>query len=468
MSAVILLRKRGACRAASRVPCRHFTDAVLTAVVALCTAENDVIHAAYLAIALLLFRRRDALQSQGNALFKWLPIYNFLVMLVTLAYQAPLPAFSGGGWESRFARVGLARSASKARKPDVLVASDSPPRCCRGAVWRTCSACTRSTLRASGSRSQPVVRWRTSFSGRSRACRLACSRPPASRLQCESWPRSGRSRLPRWRGRWRPTSELRRALRSSSLACGKRAPSGSPGSRYEARRTQWQRFCSPQQRPTTCSAAGRHLAKRGQLRGELGPAGVTDGPRRQGAKRGRPAAPKLHSGSPSVASRVLPDAQPQSGQQPATTTRARSRTGAKHTIKVLRGSSAHACEESWLAGRDGRRVEQHWGERATFLHRAARVAEMAQPQAPAARQGVVHLLRALHPALHHRLQPPGAGAPDHVVLLRAAGSAAGAPLLPGKLQTPPARLCNRTAAGSFPVIGAPLCCRRFWCSRKAF
>jgi hypothetical protein len=41
---------------------RHYTDVVLVAVVVLCTLENDVIHAAYLAIALLLFRRRDSLR----------------------------------------------------------------------------------------------------------------------------------------------------------------------------------------------------------------------------------------------------------------------------------------------------------------------------------------------------------------------------------------------------------------------
>ena len=38
---------------------------VLVAVVVLCTLCNDVIHAAYLAIALLLFRRRDTLRWAG-------------------------------------------------------------------------------------------------------------------------------------------------------------------------------------------------------------------------------------------------------------------------------------------------------------------------------------------------------------------------------------------------------------------
>ena len=36
------------------------------AVVALCTLENDVIHAGYLALALLFFRCRDALRSERN------------------------------------------------------------------------------------------------------------------------------------------------------------------------------------------------------------------------------------------------------------------------------------------------------------------------------------------------------------------------------------------------------------------
>lgn len=34
--------------------------------VALCTLENDVIHAGYLALALLFFRRRDELRMQRN------------------------------------------------------------------------------------------------------------------------------------------------------------------------------------------------------------------------------------------------------------------------------------------------------------------------------------------------------------------------------------------------------------------
>jgi len=68
--------------------CRHYSDAVLVAVIALCTLENDVIHAGYLALALYFFRHRESLCTP--ALFRWLPLYNFGVMLLSLAYQAPL------------------------------------------------------------------------------------------------------------------------------------------------------------------------------------------------------------------------------------------------------------------------------------------------------------------------------------------------------------------------------------------
>ena len=73
-----------------RSMCRHSIEVVLVAVVALCTLENDVIHAAYLAVVLLLFRRRDALRLEGNRLFRLLSICNFAVMLMTLLYQAPV------------------------------------------------------------------------------------------------------------------------------------------------------------------------------------------------------------------------------------------------------------------------------------------------------------------------------------------------------------------------------------------
>eukprot|EP00887_Chlorella_sp_A99_P004668 scaffold4.g4668.t1 len=81
----------------------HYLDAVLVCVVALCTLEEDIVHAGYLALALLFFRRRVDLRTRRataaprrhrlllrNSLFFYLPLYNYLVMLVTLLYQAPL------------------------------------------------------------------------------------------------------------------------------------------------------------------------------------------------------------------------------------------------------------------------------------------------------------------------------------------------------------------------------------------
>ena len=69
---------------------RHYLDAVLLAVIAVCAVENDLLHAGYLALALLFFRRRVALRSARNRGFAWLPAYNFGVMAVALLYQAPL------------------------------------------------------------------------------------------------------------------------------------------------------------------------------------------------------------------------------------------------------------------------------------------------------------------------------------------------------------------------------------------
>lgn len=48
---------------ASLTPPRHYLEFLLVAVVALCTLENDVIHAGYLALALLFFRQRIALRA---------------------------------------------------------------------------------------------------------------------------------------------------------------------------------------------------------------------------------------------------------------------------------------------------------------------------------------------------------------------------------------------------------------------
>ncbi len=61
-------------------------------VVALCTLENDVIHAGYLALALLFFRRRDSLRVQRNRLSPPPPAspYPFLEIVDVNAFDLTL------------------------------------------------------------------------------------------------------------------------------------------------------------------------------------------------------------------------------------------------------------------------------------------------------------------------------------------------------------------------------------------
>jgi hypothetical protein len=64
-------------------------DFLMVLMVALCTVQRDFIHAAYLALTLWLFRRREELRKQGNKLFFWLPFANLCVIVLMLVFQAP-------------------------------------------------------------------------------------------------------------------------------------------------------------------------------------------------------------------------------------------------------------------------------------------------------------------------------------------------------------------------------------------
>lgn len=64
-------------------------DILMVLMVALCTVQRDFIHAAYLALTLWLFRRREELRKQGNKLFFWLPFANLCVIILMLIFQAP-------------------------------------------------------------------------------------------------------------------------------------------------------------------------------------------------------------------------------------------------------------------------------------------------------------------------------------------------------------------------------------------
>jgi hypothetical protein len=81
---------------------RFSLDLLMIFVVALCCAQRDLIHAAYLSLTLFLFRRREALRLRGNALFLWLPLATYCVIAALLLFQAPVSmpwraAQDGGG-----------------------------------------------------------------------------------------------------------------------------------------------------------------------------------------------------------------------------------------------------------------------------------------------------------------------------------------------------------------------------------
>ena len=73
---------------------------MLVAVVALCTQENDVIHAGYLALALLFFRRRDALRTERNRC----PALSILTGVRAVHYPSLESARCAAGKELSFIR----------------------------------------------------------------------------------------------------------------------------------------------------------------------------------------------------------------------------------------------------------------------------------------------------------------------------------------------------------------------------
>ena len=76
---------------------RWHLDFVLISVVVACILDNNVMHAGYLAMSFYFFRHRIRLRHERNRLFKWLPLYNFLVMTITILYQIPLESEKAGG-----------------------------------------------------------------------------------------------------------------------------------------------------------------------------------------------------------------------------------------------------------------------------------------------------------------------------------------------------------------------------------
>ncbi|CAM8925338.1 unnamed protein product [Rhodiola kirilowii] len=68
----------------------HLLDLVLTLILATGTLEYDILHLGYLGFALVFFRMRLEILQKKNGLFKYLRMYNFGLIVFSLAYQSPL------------------------------------------------------------------------------------------------------------------------------------------------------------------------------------------------------------------------------------------------------------------------------------------------------------------------------------------------------------------------------------------
>ncbi|KAI6684840.1 hypothetical protein NL676_030753 [Syzygium grande] len=80
----------------------HLLDFVLALILITGTLEYDVLHLGYLGFALIFFRMRLDILKKKNRIFKFLRIYNFSLIVLSLAYQSPL---IGNFIEGKFATV---------------------------------------------------------------------------------------------------------------------------------------------------------------------------------------------------------------------------------------------------------------------------------------------------------------------------------------------------------------------------
>ncbi|KAM1449410.1 hypothetical protein ACFXTO_008254 [Malus domestica] len=75
----------------------HLLDLVLALVLITGTIEYDILHLGYLAFALVFFRVRLEILKKRNKIFKFLRIYNFALIVPSLAYQSPFVGESCAG-----------------------------------------------------------------------------------------------------------------------------------------------------------------------------------------------------------------------------------------------------------------------------------------------------------------------------------------------------------------------------------
>ncbi|KAL6627895.1 hypothetical protein ACP70R_031621 [Stipagrostis hirtigluma subsp. patula] len=75
----------------------HLLDIVLALIAITGTLEYDVLHLGYLGFALVFFRMRLEILKKKNKIFKYLRMYNFALIILSLAYQSPyVGQFSSG------------------------------------------------------------------------------------------------------------------------------------------------------------------------------------------------------------------------------------------------------------------------------------------------------------------------------------------------------------------------------------
>lgn len=79
----------------------HLLDLVLALILITGTLEYDILHLGYLAFALVFFRMRLEMLKKKNKIFKFLRMYNFTLIVLSLAYQSPFVGeFSDGKCET--------------------------------------------------------------------------------------------------------------------------------------------------------------------------------------------------------------------------------------------------------------------------------------------------------------------------------------------------------------------------------
>ncbi|KAL9239206.1 hypothetical protein vseg_013546 [Gypsophila vaccaria] len=67
----------------------HLLDLVLALILVTGTLEYDILHLGYLGFALVFFRLRPEILRKRNKIFKFLRMYNFVLIILSLAYQSP-------------------------------------------------------------------------------------------------------------------------------------------------------------------------------------------------------------------------------------------------------------------------------------------------------------------------------------------------------------------------------------------